>query len=273
MSPRRNVNPAARRRAAGALTVAFLLLAAMIVGAVLIGSTGHVRVPRLAGLHKGAVKAKARRLSLQPHFRWRYDRAAKGTVIAQRPRPGRRVSDGSSIAVVLSAGPPPVKIPQLAGDSSFQAQSELAHIGLQARTTQIIAPGVPAGAVTSQSPAPGAKIPRGSTVRLNVAEVPHWQSLTSFSGGDSSRTLRFHVRGTQWRVVYSMGYVGTCTFVIFCSGPSAKVAGSGGATTGFDLNQGHHQTRVFHPGAGSYQLTVSPGDDTTRWSMWVEDYY
>jgi serine/threonine-protein kinase len=275
MSARRNVNPSGRRRAAGALGLAFLLLAMMIVGAVLVGSTGHVRMPRLIGLRRGEVKAKARRLSLQPKFSWRYDSARKGTVVDQRPPAGRRLADGSTIGVVLSAGPPPVRVPQLAGDSTAQAQSELAHAGLQSRVSQIVAPGVPAGAVTSQSPAPGAKIPRGSRVHLNVAEVPHWQPLASFSGGDSPRTLPFHARGTKWRVVYTMGYRGTCTFVIFCSGPSAELvnASTGASLGSFGLSDGGRQEHVVQSGSGSYRVTVSPGNDSTHWSMWIEDYY
>jgi hypothetical protein len=251
------------------------VLAAMIVGALAIGSTGHVRVPRLAGLKKSAVKAKARRLSLQPKFTTRYDAARKGTVIAQRPHPGRRIADGSTIAVVLSGGPPPVKVPQVAGDSSGDAQGALAHAGLRPRIHVIIAPGVPAGTVTSQSPAPGAKLPRGSRVSLDVAEVPQWKPLTSFSGGDQQRTIQFRVRGTHWRLVYSMGYHGTCTFLLFCSGPSAEVtnAANGSTVSGFDLNDGSRETRDIQSGAGQYHLTVSPGSDSTRWTMWVEDYY
>jgi hypothetical protein len=256
------------------LGLAFLLLAGMIVAAIVIGSTGHVRVPRLTGLKTAAVKAKARRLSLQPNFSHRYSKARKGTVIAQHPRVGTRLTDGSTIAVVLSQGPRPVKVPQLAGDSSTEAQAALTHIGLKTRTAQVAAPGVPAGTVTSQSPAPGAKLSPGSHVTLNVAEVPQWRPVASFSGSDATRTQEFRVHGRQWRVVYSMDYVGTCTFVLFCSGPSGQVTrASGSYTKGFGLNDGGRQARVFQSGPGLYRLTVSPGDDTARWSMSVEDYY
>jgi hypothetical protein len=254
------------------LGLAFLLLAGMIVAAVVIGSTGHVRVPRLTGLKQAAVKAKAHRLSLQPNFSHRYSKARRGTVIAQRPRPGTRLTDGSAIAVVLSRGPRPVKVPQLAGDSSTEAQAALSHIGLKTRTAQVVAPGVPAGTVTSQSP--GARLSPGSHVTLNVAEVPQWRAVETFSGSDATRTLQFSVRGRQWRVVYTMGFEGTCTFVIFCSGPSAQVTrASGSYTMGFGLNDGGRHSRLFQSGPGLYRLTVSPGDDTARWSMSVEDYY
>jgi hypothetical protein len=247
----------------------------MIVGALAVGSTGRVRVPRLAGLRKPAVKAKARRLSLQPKFSTRYATARRGTVIGQRPRPGRRIADGSTIDVVLSAGPPPVRVPQVAGESAGDAQSALARAGLRSLTKVIVAPGVPAGTVTSQSAAPGAKLPRGTRLTLDVAEVPEWKQLVSFSGGDHQRTIQFRTKGTRWRVVYTMAYQGNCTFLVFCSGPSAEVtnAANGSTLPGFDLNDGSRESHVFGSGAGLYRLTVSPGSDSTRWSMWVEDYY
>jgi hypothetical protein len=108
-----------------------------------------------------------------------------------------------------------------------------------------------------------------------VAEVPQFRPLASFSGGDRQRTIQFRVRGTHWRVVYSMAYHGTCTFLVFCSGPSASVtnAASGSTVSGFDLNDGSRESHDVRSGAGQYRLTVSPGSDSTRWSMWVEDYY
>jgi hypothetical protein len=234
-----------------------------------------VKVPRLTGLTRSAVAAQARRLALRPTFAKRYDaRARKGIVIAQRPRAGRRVAEGSAIRVVLSAGAPPVKVPPLAGDSSTEAQRALQKAGLKIRTKTVVAPGVPAGTVTSQVPGPGAKRPRGSRVTIDVAEVPHWQALASIAGGARAQTVRFHVRGPRWRVVYTMGFQGTCTWVVFCSGPSATVTNAvTGARTGFGLSDGGRQTRVLRSGRGDYRLTVAPGSDSARWSLWVEDYY
>ena len=111
-----------------------------------------------------------------------------------------------------------------------------------------MAPGVPAGTVTSQVPGPGVKRPRGSAVTLNVAEVPHWQALRSIAGGGHAQTIRFHVRGPRWRVVYTMGFEGTCTWVVFCSGPNATVTNTvTGAKTGFGLSDGGRRTRVRAP--------------------------
>jgi serine/threonine-protein kinase len=311
MSPRRNVNPAGRRRSMAALVLAFALLIGMSVTAVIIGASGHVVVPRLTGLTRAAVRTRARHLSLEPSFRKRYDaRVRKGRVIAQTPRAGRRVADGSTIHIVVSAGPPPVTVPPLAGDAAADAQRALAKAGLHARMKTVIAPGVAAGTVTSQSPGPGIRIPRGGRVTLNVAEVPAWKPVTSISGGNHSETVGFHIRGSRWRIVYTMGFQGTCTWVIFCSGPNAVVTGpsasgagssstgstgtgasgtgasgtgasnigssstgASGTRTGFGLSDGGRQTRGFNSGRGAYRLTVSPGGDDARWTLWVEDYY
>jgi len=272
---RRNLNPAARRRSAAALALAFLLLSAMIIGGFAIGQTGYVRVPRLAGLTRVAVENRAQRLSLQLAFASRHDASApNGTVVGQIPSAGRRVQDGSRLHVLLSAGPPPVRLPQLAGLSAPDAQVALLGLGLRAKLTEIAAPGVPAGTVTSQSPAPSIELIPGQAVALNVAETPHWQPITSLSGSGQSQRVRFQVRGTRWRVLYTMSYQGTCMLILFCSGPQAGVTNLNSAeTAGFGLSDSSRQAHPFGSGAGDYELKLTPGSDTARWTMWVEDYY
>jgi hypothetical protein len=72
-----------------------------------------------------------------------------------------------------------------------------------------------------------------------------------------------------------MSYVGMCTFIVFCSGPSAGVADddNGQQVAGFSLNAGTDQTQVFDTGPGLYQVIVTAGSDTARWSVHVQDFY
>ena len=247
----------------------------MITAALVIGSTAHVKVPMLVGISRARAQARASRLGLQADFKSRYDRAPKGTTIAQRPRPKAKVTENSTVRVWLSAGPPPVKVPELAGEQFDDAQAQLAQIGLKARATVIAAPGVPAGRITSQSPAPGSRLAPPKRVSVDVAEVPQWRPLRSLTGSGQSTSTQVRVRGTRWRIVYTMGFQGTCTFIFFCSGPQAEVDNvrSGSTVDSFGLNDGGRQTRTFDTGAGVYDLTVAPGDDTARWQVWVEDYY
>jgi eukaryotic-like serine/threonine-protein kinase len=274
-NPRRNLNPAARRRSIAALAFAFAVLGAMIAAAIVLSPSTRVRAPSLLGLTRSGAQTRANRLALQTTFSRRYSDAPKGTAVAQAPRAHTRVREGSTVHVWLSAGRRPVIVPELAGDQFASAKAQLAQRGLTADENVGPAPGVPAGTVTSQSPAPGSKLAPPKRVTLNVAEAPQWRALTSFDGSGQPTSTSFRIRGSQWRIVYTMSYQGTCTFIFWCSGPQAEVDRvSGGATlAAFGLNDGGRQARVFSTGPGVYRLSVSPGADSAGWRVWVEDDY
>lgn len=274
-SPRRNFDPADVRRSIATIGIVMAVLTAMAIGAVLLASPGHVRVPQLRGLTRAAVIAKLQHTGLKPSFGSRYDSATPGTAIAQRPAFGTRVGGGSAVRVVLSSGPPPVKLPQLVGQGSSSARSILSSLGLGARVTSVPAPGVEPGTVTAQTPTGGTYVSSQGKVTLSVAETPQWRPVTSFAGTDGGQSVPFRIRGTQWRVVYRMGYVGMCTFIFFCDGPSARAVrlSDDSTASGFSLNSGDNQTEVVKSGPGVYELRITPGSDTARWSLEVEDYY
>jgi hypothetical protein len=127
--------------------------------------------------------------------------------------------------------------------------------------------------VTAQVPAAGILVRARGTVQLSVAEVPRWRYLLRFNGPQS---VPFHIRGTQWRVVYHMGYGGVCSWLsFFCSGPSAQVVRLDPQSdlTQFGLNAGADQVQQFQSGPGLYQIAVSPGSGSSSWSIEVDDYY
>ena len=72
-----------------------------------------------------------------------------------------------------------------------------------------------------------------------------------------------------------MAYVGTCTLIFYCNGPSAQVLAlpSGSKQTEFGLDDGDVHTRVIQSGPGLYQITVTAGSDTTQWKLDVQDDY
>jgi hypothetical protein len=275
LSRRRVFNPSARRRTVALFAVVACIMLAMVLGAVLLAQPAKVRVPDLRGESRRQAAVSAARAGVHPTFVARYSQATRGTAVAQSPAQGSRVDRGAAVQVVLSEGPPPVKLPLLGGESAANAQRILSSLDLHPAITEVPAPGVSPGTVTGQSPAAAAELLPGSTVKLSVAETPQWRPIISFSGDGPGRSAPFRIRGTRWRIVYSMGYQGLCTFIFFCSGPSAKIATIEGGShpSGFDLNEGQDQTQQFASGAGVYQVTVTPGSDTARWSMEVEDYY
>jgi eukaryotic-like serine/threonine-protein kinase len=278
--PRREVNVNADRRrrvlvVAGAVVLLGIAAAVVVVLLLALGGQAEVKVPNVNGSPKAAIAAKFRRLDLKPAFGARYSGSPAGRAIAQSPRPGVRVNDGSTVRVVLSAGPAPIPVPQLVGQSGAQAQTLLGKLGLRGSLRQVAAPGVNTGIVTRESPAAGAELLPGANVTLLVAEPPRWRALTTFSGNASGHSVPFRILGKQWRVVYSMGYQGLCTLIFICSGPSAQVIepATGAPVTHFDLNDGSDQTQVVKSGPGLYEIKIAPGSDTAGWSLTVEDYY
>src|SRR5204863_9093993 len=144
-----------------------------------------------------------------------------------------------------SAGPPPVEVPRLVGQSASSARSVLGSLGLNVRVTSVPSPGTEPGTVTQQSPAPGRFLRPHRTVSLVAAETPQWRSLISFGGTDGGQSVPFRIRGGRWRILYRMSFVGTCTLAFFCDGPSARIvrAGSGATDGEFGMNDGGEQTQ------------------------------
>lgn len=270
-SPPRTVSPAARRRTLAAFALAIILLLGMVAGAVVTAGAAQVRMPDLHGLTPAAIRARLAGEHLRPLLRTQYSDRARGTAIAQSPSPGKLVTAGSRVVVTLSAGPAPVAVPRVVGFSTADAESALRQLGLRAALRPVPAPGVSPGSITAESPSPGVKLTPGSAVELSVAETPRWRNVTTFTAASA----RFRIRGTQWRIVYRMAYNGTCTLLIFCSGPTAHVANldAGSTVTSFDLSEGSDQIRTISAGPGMYQVTVTPGDDSATWSAQVQDYY
>ena len=270
-------NRAVRRRGIVALLFALVLLAGLVLLLVLdVFATARTTVPHLRGLPRAGVQARAKRLHVHVSFASRHSEAAgAGIAIAQAPAAGARVDEGSTVRVTLSAGPPPVKVPGVLGQSATAAAGTLAKAGLHSSTTSVAAPGSKPGIVTRQSPGSGGDAPRGSTVALSVAETPQWRTLTTFSGVDDGRSVPFRIDGSQWRVTYSMSYEGSCLLLLVCFGPSATASNlkTGQSFDGFDLSSGSSHAHVFDSGPGLYRVNVSGGKDSARWAMIVQDYY
>ena len=275
LSPRRTVNPAARRRTVAAFALALAVLAGLLLAARALTAPPTEALPRLRGLTAGQVVGKLNHVRLHAVFTHEYNRARPGTAFAQTPAPGSQVKRGSTITVALSKGPRPIKVPVLTGQSSTSASATLHKAGLKAAVTPVPAPGTTPGVVVRQDPRAGDQLKPRDTVALFVAEVPSWHAVTSFSARSAGgQSVPFRIQGSQWRVVYSMSYDGTCDFVFFCNGPSLQVLGLGTNSTNqsFDLSSGSGKTRVLKTGPGLYQIDINPGWDDASWSIEVQDW-
>ena len=91
---------------------------------------------------------------------------AEGLVVSTTPGKGERVPVGSTVALVVSKGPPPVEMPYLIDMKRDDAVFTLQQLGLNVEINE--PPFTPLNRVISQDPAAGTLIPAGSTVTITI---------------------------------------------------------------------------------------------------------
>lgn len=93
-----------------------------------------------------------------------------GSVISQEPAAGVVLIPDSAINFIVSQGPQPVAVPNLAGKTLTEAQAAVASAGLTVgAVTEQYSDTVPEGSVTGQNPAEGTLLPPGAPVDLVIA--------------------------------------------------------------------------------------------------------
>jgi serine/threonine-protein kinase len=93
------------------------------------------------------------------------DRPA-GSVITTEPAPGTVSPRDTPVVVIVSAGPPPVTLPQLVGVKTSEAEQKLEDLAL---VPVVVGGGASGGVVGAMNPAPGAALRPGSLVELSVS--------------------------------------------------------------------------------------------------------
>jgi len=113
-------------------------------------------------------------------------------VLAQAPKAGTELIEGSTVRINVSKGPRPVTVPNVVGSAFETAESQLQGIGF-AVAREDVEDDAAAGIVVGQNPAAGTQQGKGSVITLQVSEgpatsqVPDVESLT---GDDASAQLR-----------------------------------------------------------------------------------
>jgi serine/threonine-protein kinase len=160
------------------------VLAAGLIGAVawwqLAGRYAHV--PQVTRLSVASARAELRSLGFTVRTgAARLDNAlAKGEVAATVPAAGARVSKGSTIELIPSAGPRLIGVPQVSGQQLATAQAALRHAGLTpGKVVSQVSATIPAGIVISTSPGAGAPQPQPQPVTITVSVGP---PLPDFAG-------------------------------------------------------------------------------------------
>jgi len=101
---------------------------------------------------------------------YQHDAKAKDTVLAQDPAPGR-VRRGDPVNLVVSSGPEIVEVPSVKEKPVAEAEQILRDAGLVPSRTEVFND-APSGTVMDQSPQPGTKVDKGTSVKLTVSKGP-----------------------------------------------------------------------------------------------------
>jgi beta-lactam-binding protein with PASTA domain/tRNA A-37 threonylcarbamoyl transferase component Bud32 len=173
--------PRRRRRAPGAVrwisyAVIVAILLALIGGGIAIAAVsteaGSVTVPSLVGLTQADATDRVASTGLSLRIVSRNADDPARTVIGQSPAPGAFAGDGGTITLVVSSGPPPVEIPNVAGQAPADAQAALEAQGFVVEVKHQFDETVPVDAVVGTDPAGGTKAPRDSSLTLVVSDGP-----------------------------------------------------------------------------------------------------
>jgi serine/threonine-protein kinase len=139
----------------------------------LVVSTGppDIVVPDLLGLPAAEAEQRllAAGLGAGPRTEQLDPAAPAGTVLRADPAPGVPVQPGAPVALVVSAGPPPLVLPRVIGDTESAAVDLLRRAGLEVEIVRYASSTVPAQLVAGQVPEPGEEVPSGATITLVVS--------------------------------------------------------------------------------------------------------
>ena len=179
--------------------IAIPLVLALIGGGVALAQTlvpTHP-VPRLVGSDLEAARTRAAAAELRVRVvRSEYDeRRPKGTVLEQEPAPGREQKENRPVRLVVSRGPPPVGVPDIAGLTVEVATERLTGAGLVVGIiTRVYHPLVPAEQVMTWA-GRGKSLPKGASVDLTVSDGPEPIAVPDMSGktfDEAAAELREH---------------------------------------------------------------------------------
>jgi serine/threonine-protein kinase len=159
--------------AVGGMLILSVLL--ILVWPRLVNPPHPVSVPQLTGQTLEAARSTAHQVGLDvaPQDE-ASDSVARGTVIGQEPAASTTTQSDQPVRVMVSSGPPPVRVPDLTGRRVDDASRDLAAIGLTLGTVdqRETSSSAPSGTIVEQNTPSGSEVARGGSVNVVVGVPP-----------------------------------------------------------------------------------------------------
>ncbi len=163
-----------------ALVIAVLVAAGLLLAQSAGGTT--VSAPQLVGLTQDEAAARTAKAGLVVKVEKRDVDDPAGRVISQSPAAGAWLDNGGTVHLVVSRGPPPVVIPDVAGQPEQQASLVLTAAGFAVDSKRDYDENVAAGLALRTDPAANAKQAPDSTVTLIVSQGPRPVAVPDVTG-------------------------------------------------------------------------------------------
>jgi beta-lactam-binding protein with PASTA domain/tRNA A-37 threonylcarbamoyl transferase component Bud32 len=167
------------------IAVGAVILAVLIAVGVLLArsaSGGTVSAPQLVGLTQDEAAARSAKSGLTVEVEQRNVDDPAGRVISQSPAAGAWLDDGGAVHLVVSRGPPPVAIPDVAGKPQDEATLILAGAGFAVDAKPTHDEEVPPGVALRTDPAANEKQAPETTIALIVSDGPAPVAVPDVSG-------------------------------------------------------------------------------------------
>jgi serine/threonine-protein kinase len=230
------------------VAVAAVLIAAGLGVAFWMGLLGPqgVPVPELVGMTKKDANEALIKAGFTPgEITEEYSDKAKGVVIDQSPVAGAEAKKGSPVTIVVSKGQELIETPSLLGMTEVNAQAALRQAGLipQAMPSEYNASVTP-GTVFKQTPGPGEKVERGTSVQyivsrgIETTKVPNVVGKKRSSAESTLRAAGFKV---SWKEEYS-DTVGSGK--VISQNPGADIQVAVGSTVTLIVSKGSETVAV-----------------------------
>jgi beta-lactam-binding protein with PASTA domain len=221
-------------------------------GAVVVSAKSTV--PQVVGIREQAAKFQLRQAKLATTVVKRTGGKARGIVLAQRPKGGASVPQGTTVTIVVSNGPAGSKLPNLVGLSAADAANRVSGLRLTPVLKQVTSKEAP-GTVVSQQPAAGALAKPGSEVVLDVSRSKTSVAVPDVAGQsvqEATATLQKAGLATTVAEVPSTKPKGT----VVAQSPPAGSKAAGGTSVRINVSRGAPQQTTTTQQTTTQQTTT-----------------
>ncbi|MEO8290653.1 MAG: Stk1 family PASTA domain-containing Ser/Thr kinase, partial [Gaiellaceae bacterium] len=150
----------------------------------LLVSTGPPKtaVPNVVGMDYADAVQALDDVNLTAKKREVFSARPAGQVVAQNPKAGEQVIEGTEVVLKVSKGKKTTAVPNVIGMSEADARATLEQAGFEVQTLEAPSSDTPQGVVFDQSPDSGTDAPNGSTVTITVSSGPNTTTVPNVVG-------------------------------------------------------------------------------------------